>query len=170
MDVLLILSRVLHVGLGVFWVGALVFNTAFLLPSMRDAGPDAAKVAAGLMKRRFMEVLPAAAGLTILSGLYLYWRLSGGFSVAYMTTRAGAAYALGGALALVAFGFGVAVVRPAMLGAAALTQAAMAGGGGERDRMLAEAQALRVKAAAAGQLVAWLLVTTTIAMAVARYL
>jgi hypothetical protein len=170
MDALLILSRVVHVGLGVFWVGALVFNTVFLMPSMQEAGPDAAKVAAGLMKRRFMEILPAAAVFTILSGLYLFWRLSGGFSADYIATPAGTTYVVGGALAVVGFGYGVAVIRPSMLRAAALTQAAMTGAPEERGRTLAEAQALRVKAAKAGQWVMLLLVGTTIAMAVARYL
>jgi uncharacterized membrane protein len=170
MDPLLMLARALHVGLGVFWVGALVFNAAFLLPSMREAGPDAAKVAAGLMKRRFMQILPATAGVTLLSGLYLYWRLSGGFSAGYMTSPAGATYALGGAIAIVAFVIGVSMVRPAMLRAMKLSEAGMSAAPPERAAALAEAQSLRAKAETAGQWAAWLLVATTIAMAVARYL
>ena len=58
MDLLLLTARLLHVVLGVFWAGALIFTAVFLLPSIRDAGPDGAKVAAGLMRRRFLDVLP----------------------------------------------------------------------------------------------------------------
>jgi hypothetical protein len=46
----------------------------------------------------------------------------------------------------------------------------MAAAPGERERGLSEAQALRVKAAGVGRWVAWLLVATTIAMAIARYM
>ena len=74
MDMPLILARVLHISMGVFWAGTIVFNAIFLSPSMRDAGPDGAKVAAGLMKRRFLDVMPIVALTSILSGLYLLWR------------------------------------------------------------------------------------------------
>jgi uncharacterized membrane protein len=170
MDPLVILARVLHVGLGAFWVGTVLFNAAFLMPAMRDAGPDAAKVAAGLMKRRFMQVLPAASMLTLLSGIYLYWRLSAGFSVAYMTTPAGATYLIGGVAAIVGFAIGAGVVRPAMMRAAELTQAGMAAAPTERAATMGEAQALRVKAEAASQWVTGLLVVAILTMAVARYL
>ena len=171
MDPLVILARVLHVGLGAFWVGTVIFSAAFLQPAMRDAGPDAAKVAAGLMKRGFMKVLPAASMLTLLSGVYLYWRLSAGFSVAYMATPAGATYLVGGIAAIVGFAIGVSVVRPAMLRAAELTQAGMAAAAPpERASTLGEAQALRAKAEAASTWVTWLLIVTILAMAVARYL
>ena len=120
MDVLFLAARVVHVALGVFWAGTLVFNAAFLFPSMRDAGPEGAKVAAGLMRRRFLDVVPVAAGLTVLSGLYLYWRNSAGFDVLYMRAPVGMAYGIGAVAALTALGLGVGIMRPAMLRAAAL--------------------------------------------------
>lgn len=169
MDALFLTARVLHVGLGVFWVGTVVFTSAFLLPSMRDAGPDAAKVAAGLMKRRFLDVIPAAALVTILSGLYLYWRVSGGFSSPYMSSPMGMTYGAGAVAALIALTLGLSIMRPSMLQAAALTQIAATAEPDERSRLLGEAQALRARAGAAGVIVAWLLVLTVIAMAVGRY-
>lgn len=170
MDLLFLIARVLHVGLGVFWAGTMIFNTAFLSPSMRDAGPDGAKVGAGLMRRRFLDIMPAAAGLTVLSGLYLYWRISGGFSSDYMGTAMGMTYGAGGIAALIALGLGLGILRPSMIRAAALSQAADGAAPEERDRVLAAAQALRMRAASVGQVVAWLLGATTIAMALARYL
>ena len=170
MDYVFLAARALHVALGVFWAGTLVFNATFLFPSMRDAGPDGAKVAAGLMRRRFLDVMPAAAGLTVLSGLYLYWRASGGFATAYMRSPVGMAYGIGAVAALTALGLGVGIMRPAMLRAAALSQAAAGTPPADRERALALAQALRARAGAAGQAVAWLLGATTVAMAVGRYL
>ena len=170
MGFLFLCARVLHVALGVFWAGTLIFNAAFLLPSIRDAGPDGAKVAAGLMRRRFLDIMPAVAIVTVISGLYLYWRVSGGFASAYMGSPIGITYVIGGAAALVALGFGLGILRPAMLRAAALTQAAAGAAPEERDRALKEAQALRLRAGGAGRVVAWLLGAATVAMAIARYI
>ncbi len=169
MDRLFLTARVLHVCLGVFWAGALIFNAAFLFPAMRDAGPDAAKVAAGLMRRRFLNILPVVAGLTVLSGFYLYWRASISFGAAYARSPMGMTYGLGAVAALAALSLGVGIMRPAMLKSAALSQAAAGVGPEERDRALAAAQALRARAGAVGQIVAWLLGAATVAMAIARY-
>ena len=170
MDYLMLIGRVMHIGLGVFWAGALMFSAWFLLPSMREAGPDAAKVMAGLLRRRFLDVLPAVAGLTILSGLWLYWRVSGGFSSGYMRSAPGMAYGVGGLAAIIALALGLAIVRPSMLRAAALSQATATATAPERESQLASAQAMRARAAGAGRIVAGLLSLAVIAMAVGRYL
>lgn len=169
MDLPVIIARLLHVGLGVFWAGTIVFNATFLAPAIRDAGPDGAKVGAGLLQRRFADVMPVVAVLTILSGSYLLWRASGGFTTAYLTSRTGITLSAGALAALVGFGIGVAVMRPAMLGAAALSKSAASAAPEQREGMVAQAQALRLRAGSAGKVVAWLLTVSTVAMAVARY-
>lgn len=169
MDIAFLTARLIHVGLGVFWAGAMIFMAAFLVPSIRDAGPDGAKVAAGLMKRRFTDVVPAAAILTILSGLYLYWRISGGFGAAYMGSRPGMTYGTGAVTALVALVLGLGVIRPSMLRAASISQSLGGSSEEDRQRLLGEAQSLRGRAAATGKVVAWLLVVATLTMAIGRY-
>lgn len=170
MDASLITARLLHVLLGVFWAGTLMFNAIFLGPSVRDAGPDGAKVMAGLMKRRFLDIMPVVALLNVLSGYYLYWRASAGFAPAYMRSTPGMAYGLGAVAATVAFLIGVGIMRPSMLRAASLSQSAASAAPADRDRAMGEVQALRMRAGKAGQAVAWLLGATTAVMAVARYL
>ncbi|HEX9165475.1 MAG TPA: hypothetical protein VF862_06165 [Gemmatimonadales bacterium] len=170
MDPLFVISRVLHVALGVFWAGTLVFNAAFLLPSIREAGPDGAKVAAGLMRRRFLDIMPVVALVTVLSGLYLYWRVSAGFAPDYMGSAPGITYGVGALAAVVALGFGVGILRPSMLRAAALTQSAAGLAANDAAQALATAQALRARAGAAARAVAWLLAVATVTMALARYL
>jgi hypothetical protein len=170
MDHLFLSARVLHVVLGVFWAGTLIFNAAFLLPSIRDAGPEGAKVAAGLMRRRFLDIVPIVAGLTVISGLYLYWRVSAGFESGYMGSPIGITYGLGAVAALVALALGVGILRPAMLRAATLSQAAPGLTPKEAEVALASAQALRARAGGVGRVVAWLLGAATVAMAIARYL
>jgi hypothetical protein len=169
MDGMFMIARVLHVGLGVFWAGTLIFTAAFLMPSMRDAGPDGAKVAAGLMRRRFLDIMPLVAIITVLSGLYLYWRVSGGFSAEFMGSPAGMTYGTGALAALVALGLGVGIMRPSMVRAAALSQGAAQATGEERDRAMQAAQALRARAAVFGQVIAWLLAIAVIAMSLGRY-
>lgn len=153
---MLMLMRILHIGLGVFWAGTLFFTAFFLFPAMRDAGPDGAKVGAQLMKRNFTTIMPVTAIVTILAGLWLYWRVSGGFQPDYMRTTTAMSYGTGGATAILALIIGLAVVRPAMLKATEL--------GGTP-----EAQALRARAGKANLWVALLLVITLITMAVGRY-
>lgn len=170
MNALVLSARLLHVGLGVFWVGAMLFSSFFLLPAMRDAGPDGAKVAAGLMRRGFMNVMPVVALLTVLSGVYLYWFVSGGFQPAYMGSRRGITYGLGAVASIVAFALGVGIMRPAMLRAAGVSAQAATADADARERAMREAQALRARAGAMGRIIAWLLILATITMAIGRYL
>jgi uncharacterized membrane protein len=169
MDVTLLVMRLLHVGLGVFWVGTMVFNAIFLGPAVRDAGPDGAKVMGGLMRRRFMDVMPAVAILNLLSGLWLYWKMSDGFQPAYMRSVTGMTFGTGGALAVIAFIVGIAVVRPSMLKAMALGPMIVQAQPQEKDALMARAQSYRSKAMGAGRVVALLLGLAAAAMAVARY-
>jgi hypothetical protein len=171
MNALVLVLRLLHVVLGVFWAGTLIFFAVFLVPAVRDAGPEGAKVMAALQRRRFMDVMPTVAILTILTGIWLYWRISGGFSPAWMSSPAGLALGGGGALSLVAFGIGIGVMRPAALQAGALSRTlADTPEGPERDSQLAVVQQLRQRTAVAGRYVAVLLALATALMAVARYL
>ena len=169
MDATMVLLRLLHVGLGVFWVGAMIFNAAFLGPSIQDAGPDGAKVMAGLMRRRFMVVMPVVGLITMLTGLWLFWRVSGGLQPAYVHSATGMTFATGGILAIVAFAIGLTVVRPSMLKAMAIGQSIAQTPAAEREAMMREAQRLRARATSAGRLVAVLLGLAAAAMAVARY-
>ena len=171
MDLLVILLRLLHVGLGALWVGMAVFTTVFLTPAIQEAGPDGGKVMAALQRRGIMTVLPALAIGTLVSGIWLYWRDSGGFRPDFMRSGVGLAFGLGGLASLVAYGIGIGVLRPSMMRAAALTQA-MGSGLTEPERRvrMAEAQALQARGAAAGQAVTGLLLLALAAMAVARYL
>jgi len=169
MYALLLTMRLLHVLLGVFWAGALVFNALFLVPAMRDAGPEGAKVGAALMRRRFLDIMPIVALLTLISGFWLYWRASSGFRPAFMRSGPGVMWGIGAVAAVIAFGIGVGIMRPAMLRAAALAgTAAQLPPEGQEARMT-EVLTLRLRAGKAGQIVALLLVIATAAMAVGRY-
>ncbi len=167
---LMLLLRLMHIVLGALWVGMMAFTVFFLMPAMREAGPGGQPVMAALQRRRLMTVMPLLALATIISGLLLIELVYGGVAP-LLTTRVGIAFAAGGAAAIVAFVLGIAVMRPAMLRAASLASTlASAGSDTERAELGATIQRLRSRGTVAAIVVLALLLFSTGAMAVARYL
>ena len=111
-----------------------------------------------------------AATITLLSGLWLYWTVSGGFEASYVHSLQGITFATGGILAIVGFAIGMTAIRPNMAKAAALAQAASQANEAERGAIAAQAQVLRQRAATAGNVVNVFIVVAILAMAVGRYL
>jgi uncharacterized membrane protein len=168
---LILTLRLLHIMSGVLWVGALFFTSVYLNPAIAEAGPAGGRVMEGLQKRNVMAVLPALGITTLVSGFWLFWIVSGGMNPAYHQSRMGMALGTGGILALLGFIVGMAVMRPAMMRAAAIAQglAGMATDE-ERERATDDINRLRSRAAASSKLVISLVLLATAAMAVARYL
>ena len=164
------LARIIHVLGGVIWVGSMFFISMFLIPSMTEAGPDAGKVMAALNRLKFMVVIPVIALLTMLSGLWLYWHVSMGFSSAYMSSGPGKAYGLGATLAIVAFLIGLTITRPAMVKMNNLMASAAAASPAERETIMAQAQQARERGARWGRVIGLLLIGAATLMALGRYL
>ncbi|HJR51046.1 MAG TPA: hypothetical protein VJ794_08075 [Gemmatimonadales bacterium] len=171
MDPLVIILRFIHVVSGAVWVGMVVFTTFFLMPAVAEAGPDGGKVMAGVQRRGVMTLLPILAIATLLSGLWLYVRAAAGMHAEFARSPVGMAFGLGGLAAILAWLVGMIVLRPSMLKAMALAQSlGPSTSADERQHVMAEAQRLRTRAAAASRATAWLLLIAVTAMAVARYL
>ncbi|MEZ4455834.1 MAG: hypothetical protein R2882_04655 [Gemmatimonadales bacterium] len=81
---MLLLARIVHVGGGVFWAGALFFTAMFLGPAMRNAGPAGGQVGSQIANGPFPRLMPVIALLTLLSGFYLIRVASAGFGAGYM--------------------------------------------------------------------------------------
>ena len=170
MDPLLIVLRVVHVVGGVFWAGAILFVAHFLEPAVREAGPDGAKVMQALQRRRYLDVMPVVAALTLVSGFWLYWRTFGRVHPGPGASGVELALGIGGLVSLVAFVVGVTVMRPSALGIGRLG-AELAQAPPDRTEALgAELAGLRRRVRAAGRVVAALLGIAIVCMAVARYL
>lgn len=171
MDPLLLVLRLVHIVLGSVWVGIVVFNTIFLGPAVQELGSDGGKVMGVLVRRGMMTFLPIVALGTILSGVWLLWKVSLGFNEHYFHTAAGHAFAGGGAMAIIAYLIGITLLRPSMLRAGALAQGmAQVTDETERSARQRQIQILRSRARRSGQVVATLLLLSTAAMAVGRYL
>src|SRR2546428_4872640 len=89
-DATMILLRVIHILSGVFWAGATFFLVGFLQPVVAASGPEGGRLMQRLTsQKRFQMAMPVAAGLTILSGLALYGRVSAGVQIAWTTSGTG---------------------------------------------------------------------------------
>lgn len=170
MDVYMVVLRIVHILAGAFWVGAALVTFLFLQPTAREVGPAAAPFMAHLAgKRRLLDVVLAAAGLTILAGLLMYWRVTNGLDTDVLSSAYGVSLTIGALCAIAAFGLGGSIVRPSMMRVLAIGRAA-AQAGGPTPEQTAEVQALQAKARATGQVIVPLLIVAVAGMASARFL
>lgn len=166
----LLLLRIVHIGLGVFWAGTMFFFVLWLEPSLRAVGPAGGAVMAQLQRRGYLTWMPVIAALTVLSGLWLYWHDFGGGGGALMSTRFAMTLGTGGVFAIVALVLGVVVMRPTALRVLALGAAAMQQtDAAERERQLAQLSPLRDRLRAVSRWIALLLSVSVLTMASARY-
>jgi len=171
MNLFMVVLRLIHIGAGVFWAGGAIIVARFVIPSVQDAGPEGGKVVQALQKRGLMTALPAAAVLSMVAGLILYWRDSAGSASAFSQSPSGIALSLGAAVSIVAFVIGITIMRPSTMKAGALAQTLPElTDPAARTARQAEIQGLRTRAARAANWVAGLLGLAVAAMAVARYL
>jgi uncharacterized membrane protein len=102
--------RMLHILFAAAWFGAAAFLTLYLLPVSRQLGAAAGATMTALTTRGFHRFMAASAGLTVLSGLWLYWTLTAGFAGPAMASPSGMVFGLGGLAGLVAAVLGGAVI------------------------------------------------------------
>ena len=166
----LYLLRLLHVVLGVFWAGAVLFIAVLLMPSVRAAGPAGGAIMRQLVEVRRMSLwLMGAALLTILSGIGLYWVDSAGFRSAWLGSGPGRVFGLGGVLALAGAVVGMGVSSPAGRRLARVAGVSQAERRAPTPEEAAEIARLQNRLQRATQVTAVLVLLATLAMAVARY-
>jgi uncharacterized membrane protein len=162
--------RILHIVVGVFWVGTVVFMAAFLTPSVRSAGPAGNAVIQQLMGvRRLPLWIMGAMAITLLSGVGLYWHDSAGFQSAWLASGAGKVFGLGGAVAIVASILGMAINMPTARRLTEISGRLQAAGRPPTPDEQATLTALQGRLSRASVVAAVLLVIATLLMAIARY-
>jgi uncharacterized membrane protein len=162
--------RILHIVVGVFWVGTVVFMAAFLTPSVRAAGPAGGAVIQQLMGARRLPLwIMGAMVVTLLSGLGLYWRDSAGFQSAWLASGAGKTFGLGGGVAFAASILGMAINMPTARRLTEISGRLQAAGRPPTPEEQATLAALQGRLSRASVVAAVLLVTATLLMAIARY-
>ena len=111
MDVLLL--RLVHIGAGAFWVGAVFTFFLFVQPAAMAAGPGAVPFTYQLLHhRRLPQVILASAATTVLAGIWLLVLTSNGLDPGLLFAEQRLGYTLGGVVAILTFGVGALYVYP----------------------------------------------------------
>jgi len=110
----LILIRLIHIVCAVFWTGSVLYLAGFVFPAVKAMGPDGGKFMQQLSHTNKLPiVMNLAATLTIVAGVLLIERISGGFQSVWFGSPHG--ISIGGTLALVGYILGVTINRPVIL-------------------------------------------------------
>jgi uncharacterized membrane protein len=166
----LIILRLLHIGSGVFWAGAVIYLAAFISPAVKALGPDGGKFMQQLARtNRLPLVMTLIPIINVVSGVLLLWKLSDGFQNGLMATEHGMILSMGGGLAIIAFFIGLFVNRPTVVRISHLGQTMAKQGSPPSAEQMQQLMALRKKLFTATNIVAVLLALTVIAMSIVRY-
>lgn len=165
-----IVLRLVHVTLGVFWAGGVLFMNFIVGPALAASGPDGIKVMAELNRRRYFEIMLGAGAFTILSGLDLMRRDSAGFSAGWFRSSIGIGISTGMAAAIIAFLLGLFAIRPAIKRLSAIGAQVAQATPEARAGLMAAAAPVRGRLIALGSVGALFLLIAVLSMAVARYL
>lgn len=171
MDWWLLLIRIIHVASAMLWFGGAIIGSFFLSPTAEALGRRGQPFMDHLMRRRRMGIFfPIVAALTILSGVALYWRDSGGLVPAWITSPTGLAYTIGGLAAIASFVGGLVLVGPSVAEQTAVQNELAAGDGTpteiQRRRLERADRLMRL----ATRIDLPLIIMAALTMAVGRYL
>lgn len=168
---LTIVLRLLHIVLGILWVGGAFFVAYFLFPSIRASGPAGGIVIREIAAVRKMPIYLAIIGwVSALSGLALYARNAMGTNNGWSGSRSGMTFGIGGLLAIIALLVGTFWNRPVADKVVAKGAQIQAAGTPPPANLVSEMAALQESLGRALTVVAVLLVCAAIAMSIARYL
>ncbi|PYP64521.1 MAG: hypothetical protein DMD37_02180 [Gemmatimonadetes bacterium] len=161
--------RLVHILSGIFWVGATLLMVVFLLPAARAGGAEGRRFL-GSVFQRMGPVMGVTALLTIVSGFFLYARVSGGFQQVWVTSPTGRAYGIGALAAILAVIVGAAVNARAGARIGALQKRLAADSATPSAAEAAQLAGWQTRIERGAWVVAGLLLIAAAAMATARYL
>jgi hypothetical protein len=163
MDWYVIILRVLHVGGGVFWAGAGLFNIWFVQSIAMASGPAGGAFMGRLMNEKKGGMAFGIAGIvTILSGGFLYWHDFGTFAPSNAPM---VGFAIGAVAAIVVWIVALTVMLPAGAALQSLGERAAKG-----EDITAERGTVVRRQTIGNQTSAWLMILAVLMMAIARYL
>jgi hypothetical protein len=163
--------RVVHVLFAAVWIGATVFTSFLLMPAVNAAGPAGGQVMAGLNRKGIVPFFASLGGITTLTGIYLYWRFTGGFDPAVSRSHAGMAFGMGGVAGIVAVIIGGAVVgRSSKRIVEVMEQASKTSEGPQKVALMQEAGVLRQRLETFGTVVLVCQLIALVLMAVGHYI
>jgi uncharacterized membrane protein len=171
MDIYLILFlRTVHVVAAVCWVGGAIIHTVFIQPSVKATAPESSKFMQYFMGRqRFSLFMNVSSGLTILAGILLYWRASGGLQWPWIQSGPGLMFTIGSIVGIAVYFLGLLMIKPRVERLQALGQAIGAAGGPPSPAQVAELHKIDKEMSLIGRVDFVLLLFALLTMATARY-
>jgi|Deesub1362A_J573_1020465.scaffolds.fasta_scaffold01906_3 uncharacterized membrane protein len=168
-DLYFLILRIIHILSGVFWVGTAFLLTGFVGPSVAATAPEGAKVLQHMLARtRYNAAIAWASVLTVLSGLILFERVSGGFQGAWMASGTGLVLTVSSLVGLMAFLHATFTLGRSSRRIAELVKEIEAGDGPPSEAQMQEMMALQGKLARNGRIVSLLLLLVVVGMAAAE--
>ena len=168
MDILIL--RLIHIGVGAFWVGAVFTNVLFLQPTAAALGPEGGRFSFHLARhRRFSTVILLSAATTIVAGVWLLWISTDGLDPDRLFDISRLGFTVGGIVAILTFALGSLYIYPRTERVVRIMSTVMAESRGPSPDEQGHLGRLRGELLRAG----WVTVTglgiATAAMATARY-
>jgi hypothetical protein len=162
--------RALHVLLAAAWLGTTAFIYLFLSPALEELGPASATLMAAMGRRGIDALMASVGGLTVLTGIWLYWRFTGGFDPAASATMSARVFGMGGVAGILSL-----IVGGAVVGRTARKMTALAAKAGattdvaQRTAIAAEIVPLKRRLSVWGKTVLALQVVALVCMAIGHY-
>jgi len=161
--------RSLHVLLAAAWVGTIAFVTLFLLPALEQAGPAEPPLMSALGRRGIHAFIASMGGITVLTGMWLYWRFTGGFQPALSATMGARVFGAGGVAGIFALIFWGSIVGRAAKKLTTLGAQVAGLPDSQRGGVMAEIVATRRRLNVWGKIVLALQVIALVCMAIGHY-
>jgi len=166
----LIVLRLIHIVSAILWGGGVIYLALFIVPAVKALGPDGGKFMQQLSRTNKMPlIMTISATLTVVAGILLIERLSGGFRSEWFGTQHGIVISIGGTFAIIAYIIGLTVNRPTVAKIASIGQTIAQKGGPPSPEQAQELQRLRTKLFSAVNITAWLVFGAAVAMSIVRY-
>jgi hypothetical protein len=162
--------RAAHVLLAAVWVGATVFTSILLMPVIEGSGPIGGQLMQNLEKKGMTAFFAAMGGTTVLTGIYLYWRFTGGFDPTVSSSHAGMAFGIGGVAGILAVIIGGSVIGRSSRKVLALMEQLPKAPEAQKRALMQEADVLRGRMKTFGMLVLLLQLIALLTMSVGHYI
>ena len=171
MDIYMTILRLVHIFAGILWAGWSWALATFVLPASQAAGPEGGKFMQTLTgKTKLTQTMFVAPLLVVLTGVLMYWQVSGHLSGPWLASPPGIALTIGAAAGILAFVLGLVMISPAAQRLGTLSRQVQSSGAPPSPAQQAELRAIQQRIVNGGRYVAILLVIAVIGMSVARYL
>ena len=103
-NIFLIVLRFFHVFCSALWVSVAIIFRFFVNPALKSIGPESSDFGKALNDRnKFSKFMGSITLLSLISGLSLFYKVSGGFNPIWIRTGSGIGFTIGAVSGIFAF-------------------------------------------------------------------